>query len=115
MLKSFWFYFLSIPVLFSLITFSIPINFVEDFINTPLFADAVEYCKDAVNDDPYITEYGTMQDECIANFMGEPKILDPLIFLFSLIGLLLIIPFTIYLLLKKSGFDCTLFEKNSIC
>ena len=100
MLKSFWFYFFSIPVLFSLITFSIPINFVEDFINTPLFADAVEYCKDAINEDTYATEYGTMQDKCIANFMGEPKILGPLIFLFSLAGLLFIFPFIIYLLLS---------------
>lgn len=75
-----------------------PINFIEDFINTPLFADAVEYCKDVVNDDPYITEYGTMQDQCIANFMGEPKIIGPLIFLFSLFGLLFIFPFIIYLL-----------------
>ena len=107
MLKSFWFYFFSIPVLFSLITFSMPINFVEELINTPLFADAVEYCKDVVNDDPYITEYGTMQDKCIANFMGEPKIIGPLIFLFSLVGLLFIIPFIIYLLInlrnKKSS------------
>ena len=100
MLKSFWFYFLSIPVLFSLITFSMPINFIEDFINAPLFSDAVEYCNDVVNDDPYITEYGTMQDQCIANFMGEPKILGPLIFLFSLVGLLFIFPFIIYLLLS---------------
>ena len=100
MLKSFWFYILSIPVLLSLITFSMPINFVEAFINTPLFADAVEYCKDVVNDDPYATEYGTMQDQCVTNFMGEPKILSPLIFLFSLIGLLFIFPFTIYLLLS---------------
>ena len=100
MLKSFWFYFLSIPVLFSLITFSVPIYFVEDFINTPLFADAVKYCKDVVNDDPYITEYGTMQDQCVANFMGETKIIGPLIFLFSLVGLLFIFPFTIYLLLN---------------
>ena len=100
MLKSFWFYFLSIPVLFSLITFSISINFVENFINTPLFADAVEYCKDVVNDDPYETEYGTMQDQCVANFMGEPKILGQLIFLFSLAGMLFIFPFTIYLLLS---------------
>ncbi len=100
MLKSFWFYFLSIPVLFSLITFSIPINFIEDFINAPLFSDAVEYCKDVVNDDPYITEYGTMQDQCIANFMRESKILGPLIFLFSLAGLLFIIPFIIYLLIN---------------
>ena len=96
MLRSFWFYFYSIPVLFSLITFSMPINFFEDFINTPLFSDAVEYCKDVVNDDPYITEYGTMQDQCVANFMGEPKILGPLVFLFSLIGLLFMIPLTIY-------------------
>ena len=100
MLKSFWFYFYSIPVLFSLITFSMPINFIEDFINTPLFSDAVEYCEDVVNDDPYITEYGTMQDQCVANFMGEPKILSPLIFLFSLVGLLFIFTFTIYLLLS---------------
>ena len=100
MLKSFWFYFLSIPVLFSLITFSIPINFIEDFINAPLFSDAVEYCKDVVNDDPYETEYGTMQDQCVVNFMGEPKILGPLIFLFSLVGLLFIFPFIIYLLLN---------------
>ena len=99
MLRSVWFYFLSITILFSLITFSIPINFVEDFINTPLFADAVQYCEDVVNDDPYITEYGTMQDQCVANFMGESKILDPLIFLFSLIGLLFIFPFIIYLII----------------
>ena len=100
MLKSFWFYFLSIPVLFSLITFSIPINFVEDFINTPLHADAVDYCKGALNEDTYATEYGTMQDQCIANFMGEPKILGPLIFLFSLVGLLFIIPLIIYVSLN---------------
>ena len=75
-----------------------PINFVEELINTPLFSDAVEYCEDVVNDDPYITEYGTMQDKCIANFMGEPKVLGSIIFLFSLIGLLFIFPFAIYLL-----------------
>ena len=107
MLKSFWFYFYSIPVLFSLITFSIPINFVEELINTPLFSDAVEYCNDVVNDDPYITEYGTIQDKCIANFMGEPKIIGPLIFLFSFIGLLFIIPLIVYvslsLMLNKSS------------
>ena len=107
MLKSFWFYFYSIPVLFSLISFSIPINFVEDLINTPLFADAVQYCEDVMNDDPYITEYGTMQDKCVANFMGDPKIIGPLIFLFSLIGLLFIIPLIVYvslsLMLNKSS------------
>ena len=99
MLKSFWFYFYFISVLFSLITFSIPINFVEELINTPLFSDAVEYCNDVVNDDPYITEHGTMQDQCVANFMGEPKILGPLIFLFSLISLLFLIPLIFYLIL----------------
>ena len=100
MLKSFWFYFYSIPVLFSLISFSIPINFVEDLINAPLFADAVQYCEDVMNDDPYITEYGTMQDKCVANFMGDPKIIGPLIFLFSLIGLLFIIPLIVYVSLN---------------
>jgi hypothetical protein len=77
-----------------------PINFIEYFINAPLFSDAVEYCNDVVNDDPYITEYGTMQDQCVANFMGEPKILGPLIFLFSLVGLLFIIPLIIYVSLR---------------
>tara|TARA_B100000965_G_scaffold339925_1_gene307845 strand:+ start:35 stop:361 length:327 start_codon:yes stop_codon:yes gene_type:complete len=107
MLRSFWFYFFSIPVLFSLITFSIPINFVENFINTPLFSDAVEYCKDVVNDDPYTTEYGTMQDQCVASFMGEPKILAPLNFLFSLIGLLFIFPLIFYvsLSLMRNKYD----------
>ena len=81
-----------------------PINFVEGFINTPLFADAVEYCKDVVNDDPYITEYGTMQDQCVANFMGEPKILGPLIFLFSLIGLVFAFPLFIYLIIHTFKF-----------
>jgi hypothetical protein len=100
MVKSFWFYFFSLPVLFSLITFTIPINFIEKFINTPLFSDAVEYCKDVVNEDPYITKYGTMQDQCVANFMGEPKVTGPLIFLFSLIGLLFIIPLILYVSLK---------------
>ena len=100
MLKSFWFYFYFISVLFSLITFSIPINFVEELINTPLFSDAVEYCNDVVIDDPYITEYGTMQDQCVANFMGEPKILGPLTFLFSLIGLLFLIPLIVYVSLN---------------
>ena len=100
MLKSFWFYFYFIPVLFSLISFSIPINFVEDLINAPLFADAVQYCEDVVNDDPYITEYGTMQDQCVANFMGEPTILGPLIFLFSLVGLLFIFPLIFYVSLS---------------
>ena len=104
MLKSFWFYFLSIPVLFSLITFSIPINFVENFINTPLNADAVEYCKDALNEDTYATEYGTMQDKCIANFMGEPSIIRPLIFLISIIGLFFIFPLSIFLITHLNKF-----------
>ncbi len=96
MLKSYWFYFYSIPVLFSLISFSVPHQFFENFVNTPLFVDAIEYCKDALNEDTYATEYGTMQDKCIANFMGEPEIIGSLIFLLSLIGCLFIIPLIIY-------------------
>ena len=40
-----------------------------------------------------------MQDQCVANFMGEPKIIAPLIFLFSFIGLLFIFPFIMYVIL----------------
>jgi len=40
-----------------------------------------------------------MQDKCIANFMGEPKILGPSLFLFSLLGFLFIVPLIFYLIL----------------
>ena len=84
MLKSFWFYFLSIPSLYSLIILFTPIlNFFP--LNPPKFSNAVVYCSNLINDDVYVTEYGTMQDACIANFMDELKIFKPLIIFLALV------------------------------
>ena len=98
MINNFWFYFFLTPVVVGAIILSIP-SFYYSSINPPVFEEAVSTCKDISNEDTYATEYGTLQDKCIANYMGEPKTLGPLIFLFSLLGLLFIFPFTIYLLL----------------
>ena len=97
MFRSFWFYFYSIPFLFSLIILFTPT--LDLFpLNPPKFSNAVVYCSDVINEDIYATEYGTMQDACIAKFMGEPKIFEPLIILLALTGLFFIFPFVIHLL-----------------
>ena len=97
MLKSFWFYFLSIPVLVSLITLFTP---TLDFfpLNPPKFSTAVVYCSNVINEDVYVTEFGTMQDACIDNFMGEPNIFKPLMILSGLIGFFFIIPLSTYVI-----------------
>ena len=99
MINNFWFYFFLTPVVVGTIILSIP-SFYYSSINPPVFEEAVSTCKNISNEDVYATEYGTMQDKCIANFMGEPKIIGPLIFLFSILGLIFIIPLIIYVSLK---------------
>ena len=99
MINNFWFYFFLTPVVVGTIILSIP-SFYYSSINPPVFEDAVSTCKNISNEDVYATEYGTLQDQCVANFMGEPKILGPLIFLFSLVGLLFVIPLMIYLFIN---------------
>ena len=99
MINNFWFYFFLTPVVVGAIILSIP-SYYYSSINPPVFEDAVSTCKNISNEDVYATEYGTMQDKCIANFMGEPKIIGPLIFLFSILGLIFIIPLIIYVSLK---------------
>ena len=99
MINNFWFYFFLTPVVVGTIILSIP-SFYYTSINPPVFEEAVSTCKNISNEDVYATEYGTLQDQCVDNFMGEPKILAPLIFLFSLVGLLFIIPLIIYVSLK---------------
>ena len=99
MLKSFWFHFFLLPFLFSLIILFTPLLSIFP-LNPPLFLNAVEYCSDVINDDVYATEYGTMQDACIAKFMGEPKMFKPLIILLAIIGFLFVIPFIIYLVFQ---------------
>ena len=99
MINNFWFYFFFTPVVVGTIILSIP-SFYYSSINPPVFEEAVSTCKNISNEDVYATEYGTLQDKCIANYMGEPKIIGQLIFLFSLIGLIFIIPLCLYLIIR---------------
>ena len=71
MLRSFWFYFNSIPVAFSLLFFSINLLFVwgSDY-TTPSFNNAVIQCKD-VSNDRWVEDDRTYQDKCVDEFMGE--------------------------------------------
>ena len=97
MFRSFWFYFNFIPFAFgSVILFTPILNLFP--LNPPKITNAVEYCNNVVNDDVYATEYGTYQDFCIANFMGEPKIFDSLIVLLAILGVFFIVPLIIYLI-----------------
>ena len=72
MINNFWFYFFLTPVVVGAIILSIP-SFYYSSINPTIFEDAVSRCKDVSNEDIYATEYGTLQDKCIANYMGEPR------------------------------------------
>ena len=72
MINNFWFYFFLTPVVVGTIILSIP-SFYYSSINPPVFEDAVSTCKNVSNEDVYATEYGTLQDKCIANYMGEPR------------------------------------------
>ncbi|MDC0625438.1 hypothetical protein OAP76_07195 [Alphaproteobacteria bacterium] len=103
MFKSFWLYFYSIPFLFSLIILFTPT--LDLFpLNPPKFSNALVYCSDVINEDIYVTEYGTMQDACIANFMGDPELIKPMMILCGLIGLLFVLPLSFYLILRFKKF-----------
>ena len=107
MFRSFWFYFNSIPVAFSILFFSINLLILwsSDY-ERPAFADAVEQCKD-VSNDHWVEDERTYQDKCIDEFMGEESFLTTTSELFWVLGLLLsivgiafIVPLSIYLLLS---------------
>ena len=114
MFRSFWFYFNSIPVAFSILFFSINLLILwsSDYV-APRFENAVIACKD-VSNDHWENYERTYQDKCIDEFMGEESFLTTTSELFWVLGLLLsivgisfIIPLLIYLLLswKKLRYD----------
>ena len=106
MFRSFWFYFNSIPVLFCILFFSINLLILwsSDYV-APRFENAVIACKDVSND--HWEDYErTYQDKCIDEFMGEESFLTTTSELFwafglllSIVGMVFIIPLSIYLLL----------------
>ena len=107
MLRSFWFYFNSIPVAFSLLFFSINLLFVWGSHDEGLlFAEAVKHCKD-VSNDTWADDERTYQDVCVDMFMGAESFMTTTSELFWVLGLLLsivgivfIIPLSVYLLLS---------------
>ena len=72
MINNFWFYFFLTPFVVGTIILSIS-SFYYSSINPPVFEDAVLICKDISNKDVYATQYGTLQDKCIANYMRESR------------------------------------------
>ncbi len=105
MFRKFWFYFNAIPVVFSILFFSISLLFVWD--RDPVFADAVEHCKD-VSNNTWADDERTHQDVCVDKFMGDEESFITETFelfwvlglLISLAGIVFIIPLSIYLLLS---------------
>ena len=110
MFKGFWFYFNATPVLFSVLFFSLNLLYLwhisHDYVALS-FEDAVIACKDVSNDRWADTER-TYQDKCIDEFFGGKEddiitifeMLWVLGLLFSLIGIVFVIPLSIYLLLS---------------
>ncbi len=82
---------MSVTVLFTPILNLFPLN-------PPKFNDAVMYCNSVLNEDVYASQYGTMQDACIVNFMGEYDHLKNIVILFSILGLFFIFPLFLYLI-----------------
>ena len=103
MINNFWFYFFLTPVVVGTIILSIP-SFYYSSINPPVFEEAVSTCKDISNEDVYATKYGTLQDKCIANYMGEPRDWEFTFIIFGSICSFFIIPlffYIIYFLIKS--------------
>ena len=96
------------PVLFSVLFFSINLLYLwytsRDYV-APSFEDAFIACKDVSND--HWADYErTYQDKCIDKFMGEESFLTTTSELFwalglllSIVGMVYVIPLSIYLLL----------------
>ena len=103
MLKHFWFYFNATPVVFSLLFFSINLLILwsSDYV-TPSFNDAVIQCKN-VSNDHWVEDDRTYQDKCVDEFMGEESFFTTTSELFwalglllSIVGIVFIIPLSIY-------------------
>ena len=94
MLKSFWFYFYSIPVLFGIFAF----YQITKLPPRGRFKDALEHCKNVDNEK--ILSEGTEQDYCIDNFMMNNFTEGFVWVFFMLVGILFIIPLSIFLILS---------------
>ena len=87
--QSFYLYFL--PFFISIILLSIP-SFYLNIIKQPKINDAITNCTNISNEDVYATKYGTLQDQCIAFFMGEPRDWEILLQMLGFLGILTLLP-----------------------
>ena len=98
MLKSFWLFFYSVPVLLGIF------SFYQLTLLPPRgsFKNALEYCKDVDNE--IMLSEGTEQDYCIDNFMaGYFSDAVPWMLLF-LLGVAFILPLGLYLIISWRRF-----------
>ena len=95
MLKSFWFYFLIIPVIVS--TLAINSMFVHKSSSPPMFDNAFKFCQSKDNNIMY-SDRGTAQDICIDEYMNAPWSGELIIKIFLSFGFIFIIPLSLYLL-----------------
>jgi hypothetical protein len=94
MLRSFWFYFNTIPVLLGIFA----LYKLNSFPPRGSFKDALVYCKN-VDNERMLSE-GTEQDYCIDNFMTDYfNETVPWMLLF-LLGVVFIIPLCFYLIMS---------------
>ena len=108
MFKDVWFKFYSIPVLFAVlfISFNFLVANLAD-VPKPPFSDAVAHCND-VSNDRWFDDERTYQDKCIDEIMvGEDGLLINTFvilwlagLLFSIVGIVFVVPLSVYLLLS---------------
>ena len=95
MINNFWFYFFITPVVVSIIALNS--LFVHKSPSTPVFENALEYCKSVDNNFVY-SDQGTAQDICIDEYMNAPWAFELIIKIFLLFGFIFILPLILYLL-----------------
>ncbi len=94
MINNFWFYFLIIPIVVSII--GLNSLFVDKSPSTPVFENALEYCQSEDNNFVY-SDLGTAQDICIDEYMNVLTFSE-IFFIFIILIILLLF---IFYFLKK--------------
>ncbi len=99
MINNFLFYFFITPVVVSIIALNS--LFVHKSPSTPVFENALEYCRSVDNNFVY-SDQGTAQDICIDEYMNAPWALELVIKIFLLFGFLFIVPLFLYIKSRNS-------------
>ena len=98
MFKKFLYMILFSPLIFGLICLMIPLSFHLSY-EEPIFSNAIEHCKD--KDNIITSDRGTLQDQCIDNYMYTPWLGEYLINIIATVCLIICIPVAIIYCFKK--------------